>query len=327
MPPLGVEPTPWEILGVPEGSSPAVVRTAWRRAVRESHPDHIGGGDVERFLKVNDAYRQLEETFAPLRGAHPVDVATVGYTDDGPAAGAPDPFEFLDPDPAPDAVPDPTGTVDADDDPGTSLEAAPQPDPFDVFDQAIDEALGSTPPRRWSRSARRRSAPARQDHSPAPGVDASDARGPATGPAPDPAPEPEPAGPGRFAAVVAGAEAARTALAARSGSVGTAAVAGVGSAVAFAALRLVIQATVGSVAQLPAAAVAAAGALVGVACWFVVSRLGAEPDHRAAGGLCAALVVIVAVVDILLLGAVPILLIGVVAYTATHRGPRDRARR
>jgi len=70
--PLGIAPTPWEVLGVPEGSSPAVVRTAFRRGVRQFHPDAAEHGDVERFKAVNDAYAALHHRSTPVRGSDPV---------------------------------------------------------------------------------------------------------------------------------------------------------------------------------------------------------------------------------------------------------------
>jgi len=41
---------------VQEGASPGVIASAYRRAVREAHPD--AGGSQERFLAVQQAYEQ-----------------------------------------------------------------------------------------------------------------------------------------------------------------------------------------------------------------------------------------------------------------------------
>lgn len=46
----------WEVLGVPEGAPAGVIASAYRRAVREAHPD--AGGSQERFLAVQQAYEQ-----------------------------------------------------------------------------------------------------------------------------------------------------------------------------------------------------------------------------------------------------------------------------
>lgn len=74
--------TPWEILGVAEGASQALIRVAWRRRMRETHPDGVTGGLVstEEFMAANEAYRILSEGH---RSNH------VGVEPYGPAGGQP----------------------------------------------------------------------------------------------------------------------------------------------------------------------------------------------------------------------------------------------
>jgi len=47
------------VLGVPTGSSVEEVRAAYRRKVKEVHPDH--GGDTEAFRRVREAYTTAKE--------------------------------------------------------------------------------------------------------------------------------------------------------------------------------------------------------------------------------------------------------------------------
>jgi hypothetical protein len=59
---------PHEVLGVRPGASPDEVRAAWRRLVRDTHPDR--GGDESAFARVTDAYRALTgEAGRPRTGA------------------------------------------------------------------------------------------------------------------------------------------------------------------------------------------------------------------------------------------------------------------
>ncbi|MGP9587189.1 J domain-containing protein [Micrococcaceae sp. AOP34-BR2-30] len=49
--------TPYQVLGVPAHATEAQLRTAWRRAVRRTHPDY--GGDVDQFHAVTAAWELL----------------------------------------------------------------------------------------------------------------------------------------------------------------------------------------------------------------------------------------------------------------------------
>ena len=52
-------PTLYEVLGLTPAASVAEIKSAYRKAARETHPDH--GGDSERFHRVADAYRVLSD--------------------------------------------------------------------------------------------------------------------------------------------------------------------------------------------------------------------------------------------------------------------------
>jgi curved DNA-binding protein CbpA len=49
---------PWEVLGAEPGASPHEVRSAWRAAVRRTHPDI--GGSVAAFKEVQAAWASLQ---------------------------------------------------------------------------------------------------------------------------------------------------------------------------------------------------------------------------------------------------------------------------
>lgn len=51
--------TLYEVLGLAADASDADIRSAYRKAARETHPDH--GGDGERFHQVSEAYRTLSD--------------------------------------------------------------------------------------------------------------------------------------------------------------------------------------------------------------------------------------------------------------------------
>ena len=53
------EPTDWEILRIPEGSSPEEIKTAYRRAVKKVHPDMRGVGSEGAFKQTQEAYERL----------------------------------------------------------------------------------------------------------------------------------------------------------------------------------------------------------------------------------------------------------------------------
>jgi ferredoxin len=50
--------SPFEVLGVDPGADPETVETAYRRRVKETHPDH--GGSAEAFRRVRRAYGAIE---------------------------------------------------------------------------------------------------------------------------------------------------------------------------------------------------------------------------------------------------------------------------
>ncbi len=50
--------SPWSVLGVTPGCSGAEIRSAWKRACKQHHPDI--GGDVEQMKRANKAYSDLK---------------------------------------------------------------------------------------------------------------------------------------------------------------------------------------------------------------------------------------------------------------------------
>ncbi|HEU4850283.1 MAG TPA: DnaJ domain-containing protein [Terrimesophilobacter sp.] len=60
MPDSPASPTPYEILGVAADASHAELRRAYRRLLRETHPDT--GGDPARFQAVQDAWTRIGDT-------------------------------------------------------------------------------------------------------------------------------------------------------------------------------------------------------------------------------------------------------------------------
>jgi hypothetical protein len=57
---------PYQVLGVSPDASDAEVRTAYRRLVKQTHPDHNGGSPeaARRFEAVQAAYAQIQESRA-----------------------------------------------------------------------------------------------------------------------------------------------------------------------------------------------------------------------------------------------------------------------
>ncbi len=53
------KPTDWDILGIQEGSSPDEIKVAYRKAVKEVHPDAKKAGGEEAFRQINEAYKRL----------------------------------------------------------------------------------------------------------------------------------------------------------------------------------------------------------------------------------------------------------------------------
>ncbi len=63
------EPNDWEVLGIPEKSSPEEIKTAYRRAVKQTHPDM--GGEEEAFRQINEAYERLLKRAEMPEGTKP----------------------------------------------------------------------------------------------------------------------------------------------------------------------------------------------------------------------------------------------------------------
>jgi curved DNA-binding protein CbpA len=49
----------YNILGVTKNSTPDEIKQAYRKLVKEHHPDR--GGDAEKFKKINEAYDVLKD--------------------------------------------------------------------------------------------------------------------------------------------------------------------------------------------------------------------------------------------------------------------------
>ena len=77
MPDSPASPTPYEVLGVAANASQAELRRAYRRLLREAHPDT--GGDPARFHAVQDAWQRIGEAGARARWDR-------GGSAEGPAA-------------------------------------------------------------------------------------------------------------------------------------------------------------------------------------------------------------------------------------------------
>lgn len=58
--------TPWQVLGIPEGSDVATVRSAWRELARTHHPDV--GGSASEFQRIQAAFEELVGKQRPRRG-------------------------------------------------------------------------------------------------------------------------------------------------------------------------------------------------------------------------------------------------------------------
>lgn len=100
---------PYEVLGVAPGADPATITAAYRRLVREHHPDIYVGDDPDertarhqRMATINAAYRILNDPreldrFLKLQqrrngaGASPSDRDEVWFTATPPAPGGPPP--------------------------------------------------------------------------------------------------------------------------------------------------------------------------------------------------------------------------------------------
>jgi curved DNA-binding protein len=62
---------PHRVLGVPSNASPEDLHDAYRRLVKEHHPDHNGGSPeaTQRFQEIQEAYDELRNRPAPSRPA------------------------------------------------------------------------------------------------------------------------------------------------------------------------------------------------------------------------------------------------------------------
>jgi len=58
------EASPYSILGVDPGADPADVERAYKRLIKQHHPDREGG-DARRAAEINRAYRELRGPFPP----------------------------------------------------------------------------------------------------------------------------------------------------------------------------------------------------------------------------------------------------------------------
>ena len=88
--------SPFEVLRIDEDADEAAVERAYRKRVKEAHPDQ--GGTVEEFQLVRRAYREIDEQSRNGNGADAADVTEVDLADDGDEAAEVDPVrvEFLD---------------------------------------------------------------------------------------------------------------------------------------------------------------------------------------------------------------------------------------
>lgn len=88
--------SPFEVLRIDEDADEAAVERAYRKRVKEAHPDQ--GGTVEEFQLVRRAYREIDEQGRSGNGADAADVTEVDLADDGDEAAEVDPVrvEFLD---------------------------------------------------------------------------------------------------------------------------------------------------------------------------------------------------------------------------------------
>ncbi|KAM3215096.1 hypothetical protein ACQJBY_067208 [Aegilops geniculata] len=53
--------THYEVLGLGAGASRGEIKAAYRRLAREVHPDAVGGGGDERFIRLHTAYATLAD--------------------------------------------------------------------------------------------------------------------------------------------------------------------------------------------------------------------------------------------------------------------------
>jgi curved DNA-binding protein len=62
---------PHRVLGVPSNASPEALHDAYRRLVKQHHPDHNGGTPeaTRRFQEIQEAYDELRNRPAPARPA------------------------------------------------------------------------------------------------------------------------------------------------------------------------------------------------------------------------------------------------------------------
>ena len=86
--------SPYDVLGVEPDADEATVVRAYRRRVKETHPDQ--GGTTAEFKRVQDAYAAIEageaaETEVPDAGD--IDTDDVDTTATGPSTAGPDPTE------------------------------------------------------------------------------------------------------------------------------------------------------------------------------------------------------------------------------------------
>jgi molecular chaperone DnaJ len=68
---IGVRRDPHRVLGVPSSASPEDLHDAYRRLVKQHHPDRNGGSAeaTQRFQEIQEAYDELRNRPAPSRPA------------------------------------------------------------------------------------------------------------------------------------------------------------------------------------------------------------------------------------------------------------------
>ncbi len=59
---------PYEVLGITSSATPEEVKRAYRRKVRECHPDAVGSGKEAEFIRVQEAYDALGRKARRARG-------------------------------------------------------------------------------------------------------------------------------------------------------------------------------------------------------------------------------------------------------------------
>nr|BAJ95674.1 predicted protein [Hordeum vulgare subsp. vulgare]BAK03186.1 predicted protein [Hordeum vulgare subsp. vulgare] len=72
--------THYEVLGLGAGASRGEIKAAYRRLAREVHPDAVGGGDDEGFIRLHAAYATLADPDERARYDRSVACRAAGMT-------------------------------------------------------------------------------------------------------------------------------------------------------------------------------------------------------------------------------------------------------